>query len=84
MDEVLTFAQIQARFNGEVLLEDPVTEPNYTTKSGKVVWHSKECDEVYRKAIELRPKRCAIWYCGDLPKDMEFALTTQMRGREVA
>lgn len=37
-------------------------------QSGKVVWHSKDRDEVYRKAVELRAKRFAVLYTGKMPK----------------
>ena len=43
-------------------------------KSGKVRWHSKDRDEVYRKAVELRPKRFAMLYTGTLPKDAAIVL----------
>ena len=37
-------------------------------------WHSKDRDEVYRKAVELRPPRFAILYTGKIPKDAAVVL----------
>lgn len=75
MNEVMSLAEIQARFAAEwVLLEDPETTEFLEVKSGKVLWHSKDRDEVYRKARELRPKHSAIVYTGMLPKEMVVVL----------
>ncbi|MGH7801967.1 MAG: hypothetical protein ACREOW_15295 [Thermodesulfobacteriota bacterium] len=75
MSEVMSLAEIQARFESEwVLLEDPETTETLEVKSGKVLWHSKDRDEVYRKARELRPKHLAILYTGKLPEDMAVVL----------
>lgn len=75
MSEVMSMAEIQARFESEwILLEDPETTETLEVKSGKVLWHSKDRDEVYRKARELRPKHSAILYTGKLPEDMAVVL----------
>jgi hypothetical protein len=39
-----------------------------------VLWHSKDRDEVYRKARELRPEHGAILYVGELPDDAAVVL----------
>jgi len=75
MDNVLTAAQIQEQFNSEwVLVEDPQTNDSLEVQSGRVRWHSKDRDEVYRKAVELRPKRFAMLYTGTMPKDTAIVL----------
>lgn len=75
MDEVLTAAQILAQFESEwVLVEDPQTDEALKVQRGKVRWHSKDRDEVYRKAVELRPGRFAILYTGQIPKDTAIVL----------
>lgn len=67
--------EINSRFVSEwVLLEDPDTSESLEILSGKVLWHSRDRDEVYRKARELRPKHSAILYTGKLPKDMVIVL----------
>ena len=75
MDEVLTAAQIETQFESEwVLVEDPQTDEALKVRRGKVRWHSKGRDEVYRKAVELRPSRFAILYTGKIPKDAAVVL----------
>ncbi len=75
MENLLTAAQIEAQFESEwVLVEDPQTDDALQVRSGRVVWHSKDRDEVYRKAVELRPKRFAVLYTGKMPKDTAVVL----------
>lgn len=75
MNETLLLEEIERRFDSEwVLLEDPETTPDLEIIRGKVLWHSKDRDEVYRKAIELRPKHSAILYTGTIPEDMAVIL----------
>jgi len=66
MNEVLTRAEITKRFPNEwILVIDPETGPDLMVRSGTVVAHSADRDAVYRRAIELRPKRSAVWFNGD-------------------
>lgn len=75
MTEVMVLDDIQNRFVSEwVLLEDPETTESLEIKSGKVLWHSKDRDEVYRKARELQPEHSAILYTGTIPADMVIVL----------
>ena len=75
MDDVLTLAQIEAQFNSEwVLVEDPQTNEALEVQSGKVRWHSKDRDEVYRQAVALSPKRFAILYTGKMPQGTAIVL----------
>ena len=75
MEEILTIAQIEARFDSEwILVGDPQTNEALEVQSGKVLWHSKDREEVYRKAVELRPKRSAMLYTGKMPKDTAVVL----------
>jgi len=75
MSEILTMAEIKARFDSEwVLVEDPQTDEFLELESGKVRFHSKDRDEVYREAVKLRPKRFAMLYTGALPKDTAIVL----------
>ena len=72
---LMSFTEIQKQFESEwVLLEDPETTESLEVKSGKVLWHSKDRDEVYRKARELQPKHSAVLYTGTLPQDMVVVL----------
>jgi hypothetical protein len=75
MSEVLTIAEIEAQFVAEwVLVEDPQTNDALEVQGGKVLYHSKDRDEVYREAVRLRPKRFAMLYTGTLPKDTAVVL----------
>jgi len=75
MSDVLTIAEIEARFVAEwVLVEDPQTNDALEVQGGKVLYHSKDRDEVYREAVRLRPKRFAMLYTGTLPKDTAVVL----------
>jgi hypothetical protein len=57
-----------------VLVQNPETDQNLKVQAGEVLWHSKDRDEVYRKAIELRPKRFAMLYTGKMPKGTAIIL----------
>lgn len=75
MDDVLTIAEIEARFSSEwVLVEDPQTDEDLKVQRGKVRWHSKDRDEVYRKAVELRPERFAMLYTGEMLQHVVITL----------
>jgi endo-1,4-beta-mannosidase len=75
VNEVLTVAQIESRFESEwVLVEEPRTNEALEVQSGRVLWHSKDREEVYRKAVQVRPKRFAILYTGTMPQGTEIAL----------
>jgi hypothetical protein len=75
MNDVLTIAEIEAQFGSEwVLVEDPRTNEALEVQSGRVRWHSKDRDEVYRKAVELWLKRFAVLYTGQMPEGTAIVL----------
>jgi len=75
MGEILTLAEIEAQFASEwVLLEEPQTSETLEVQAGRVLFHSKDREEVYRKAIELRPKRFAVLFTGVMPEDTAVVL----------
>jgi hypothetical protein len=75
MNEVLTIAEIESQFQSEwVLVEDPQTNEALEVQGGKVLHHSKDRDEVYRKAVELHPKRFAMLYTGTMPPNTAIVL----------
>ena len=75
MDEVLTNDEIKARFAPDwVLVGDPETDESLEVHAGRVLFHSPNREEVYRKAIEVRPIRFAFLYLGEWPKEMAFIL----------
>ncbi len=75
MDKRMTIEEINDTFNSEwVLLEDPITTDMQEVKSGKLLWHSKNREDVYRKAKEFNPKHTAILYTGKLSDDQYFVI----------
>lgn len=75
MDAYLTIAEINDRFDSEwVLLDQPETDDLHEVMRGQVIAHSKDRDEVYRRAVELRPRRFAILYTGEMPENAVIVL----------
>jgi hypothetical protein len=75
MGEMLTIDEIKDRYAPDwVLIGEPQIDESQRLLAGKVLFHSPDRDEVYRKAIELRPGHFAFRYLGELPKDMAFVL----------
>ena len=75
MNQVMSLVEIETQFQSEwVLIEDPQTTDALQVMGGRVLWHSKDRDEVYRKARELQPRHSAILYTGKVPADMEIIL----------
>lgn len=65
----MTIGEMKASFDSEwVLVGDPVTDDAHNVLRGKVLHHSKDRDEVYRKGLELRRKRVAFLYLGRPPQ----------------
>ncbi len=75
MDNIMTVEEMRAQFESEwVLVENPQTNDTLEVLKGKILHHSKDRDEVYRKAVALRPKRSAIVYTGEIPEDTAVVL----------
>jgi hypothetical protein len=75
MDEILTLGEIEERFDSEwVLIGDPELDENLEVVRGKVVFHSKDRDEVYRKDMELRLGSAAYLFTGKIPEDTAIVL----------
>lgn len=75
MSKIMTLSEIEDQFISEwILVEDPTTNDSLEVLKGKVTFHSKDRDEVYRKAIELRPKDFAILYTGSIPENTAIIL----------
>ncbi len=75
MDKLLTIQEIEATYDSEwVLIEEPTTNDSLEVQMGKVIYHSKDRDEVYRVAATRRPRRFAVIYTGKLPEGTAVAL----------
>jgi hypothetical protein len=69
MGDKLSIAEIKAKYPSEwILVENPETDEALDVHGGIVLWHSPDRDEVYRKAVELRPKRSAILNTRRIPE----------------
>jgi hypothetical protein len=75
MSNMLTIEEINSRYVDEwVLVGDPVVEENLQVLRGTVLWHSKDRDELYRKALELQPQSSAVLYTGHTPQGAAIIL----------
>jgi hypothetical protein len=75
VDQVMTIAEIENQFVDEwVLLSDPIGDNVFQVQAGKVLWHSKDRDEVYRRALELGPDYAAFLYTGKPSDEMAVLL----------
>ncbi len=78
MDQEMTIEEIRSQFDSEwVLIGDPRTDEELNVLGGRVLHHSKDRNEVYRKAVALRPKRSAVIYTGEIPEETEVVLTSE-------
>ena len=75
MNEVLTWEEIEAAFDGEwVLIEDPELTSTPEILGGKVIFHSKTRDEVHEEMLKLPKLHHAVIFVGNPEKNMVFAL----------
>jgi hypothetical protein len=75
MSEVLSIADIEGLYPNEwILVEDPITNDALEVQSGKVLWHSANRDDVYRKALESRPRNFAMLCTRTMPPNTAIIL----------
>jgi hypothetical protein len=73
--EELSLDEIKKRYPDVwVLISEPKIDQYQRVLSGKVLFHSKDREAVYQKAIDLQLPVCAFRYTGSPPADMAFAL----------
>jgi hypothetical protein len=66
---------IWRKYPGEwILVGDPISDKHLKLLRGRVVFHSKSRDEMYRRAVALRLPEFATLYTGEPAKDQEFVL----------
>jgi hypothetical protein len=71
MSQVMTMAEIEKSFDSEwVLVGDPEFNDQMEVVRGKVLYHSRVKDEVYRKDREIRPRSAAYVYTGPTPDNV--------------
>ena len=70
-DETMTLSEIEEQFDNEwILVEDPHLNDRKQVVGGRVRCHSKNRDDVYAKAVELRLKHSAFLYTGPTPENI--------------
>ena len=75
MNQQLTMEEIENIYKSEwVLIENPETDENLKIRSGIILWHSKDRDELYRKARELKPLHSAVVFTGSIQKESVIVL----------
>ncbi len=75
MDKILSLSEIEAQFlSGWVLIKNPQNSDTLEIQSGKVLFHSKDRDEVYHQAVVRQPKRFAVLYTGKISNDAAIVL----------
>ncbi len=75
MNEVLSIAEIEKRYAPDwVLINNPQTDEDMNLLGGEVITASKDRNELYRKATELRLNHSTVHYLGAWPEDMVFIL----------
>lgn len=71
----MTLARMKSEFESEwILIGAPETDEALNIRSGTVLHHSRDRDEVYRCAIALRPARVAVVYTGTMPEGTAIVL----------
>lgn len=69
MNEVLTRAEMEARFDGEwVMIAEPETDGNLEVLRGRVVSHGPDPEAVYQAVIDQHIPRWASLYFGPMPE----------------
>lgn len=71
----MTLARMKTEFESEwILIGAPETDEALNIRGGTVLHHSRDRDEVYRRAIALRPARVAVVYTGTIPEGTAIVL----------
>jgi len=71
MGQRLQYAEIVELYPDEfVLLANAEKDERMRIASGELLWHSNSQQEVYDKALELRPSDSAFLFTGKLTRDV--------------
>lgn len=75
VNDLQTIAQIKADYPSEwILIGEPETDDLTRLLGGRVLFHSPNRDDVYRKAVELRLPHFAVRYFGTMPENTALVL----------
>ncbi len=71
----MKWKDIVRRYKDEwILIDVKKVDKNFKIKEGKVLYHSKNQEDIYRKILELTPKSFAVEYTGNIPDDLAVVL----------
>jgi hypothetical protein len=71
MSQVMTMPEMEKSFASEwVLVGDPEFNERMEVVRGKVLFHSRDKEEVYRKDREIHPRSAAYVYTGPPPENV--------------
>ena len=71
----MKWEEIFEQFKDEWILVDvKEVDENFNLKEGDVIAHSKDKEEIYKKLLELKPKKFSIEYTGKIPEDLAVVL----------
>jgi hypothetical protein len=71
------YGQMKWAFKDQwVLIEVDKVDEGFNVVEGKVLAHSKDKDEVYKKLLQVRPKEFSIEYTGVIPEDLAVVMVT--------
>lgn len=75
MSEIVTFEEMQRRYNGQWLLIAPqeIDEELQVVK-GEVLAHSHKREDIYQSLDSFEEQPLAIEYVGGVPEDIGFIL----------
>ncbi|HYR22228.1 MAG TPA: hypothetical protein VEP30_04785 [Chthoniobacterales bacterium] len=73
--QIMKVEEMEKQFEGEwILIGKPQTNDKLEVIEGTLLHHSKDRDEVYRRAVTLKPKRSAILFTGRMPGGTAIAV----------
>jgi hypothetical protein len=75
MNEILTIDEIKSRYAPDwVLIGEPETDESMELRSGRVLFHGPDRDEVTLKTTEYPPGRYGLYFLGTFPDDLVLVL----------
>ena len=75
MEHEMTVQEMESQFDDEwILIAAPETDEHLQVLRGKVICHSKDRDEVYRRMVALRLPDYAVLFTGQMPENTAVVL----------
>lgn len=75
MEEFMNINEIYKCFESEwVLIENYTTDEGKNITGGKVLYHHSDRAEVYKKTMELNPKKFTVIFTGKAPEGVALLI----------